>query len=271
MGSALSIRARSLLNTCSEIGQRLLPQQCLLCTAPAGARLLCGACHRELPWLTSARCPQCALPTPHGAVCGECLREPPHFDGVAAAFVYTWPLAALIQHYKYAGNLALARLLAQAVGESLQTRVDPAVGGAPEANPGPATGAMQSYARDQPGRRADVIIPLPLSPQRLRSRGFNQALEIARLLGKSTGVPVAAHACRRVRDTTPQAALPWKERARNIRGAFVCDADLTGLRVAIVDDVMTTGATLNEIARNVRKAGAAQVYGWVAARTLKHE
>lgn len=215
----------------------MLPQQCLLCAAPAVARALCADCYTRLPWLTAARCPQCALPTHDGRVCGACLAHPPRFDGVTAAFAYAWPLAPLIHHYKYAGNLALASVLAQALAARL-------AGG------------------------ADLVIPMPLAPARLRSRGFNQALEIARVVSRVTGVPLAAHACRRVRDSTPQAALPWKERAKNIRGAFVCDADLSGMRVAVIDDVMTTGATLNELARNLRQAGAIEIQGWVVARTL---
>ena len=231
---------RAFLNTWLTLGQRLLPQQCILCTARADSDTVCTDCYRQLPWLAALRCAQCALPTPDGKVCGACLSEPPRYASITAPFVYAWPLAPLIQHYKYAGNLALARLLARAIADRLD-------------------------------RSADLIIPLPLAPQRLRERGFNQALEIARLLSGSTGVPLAPHACRRVRDTMPQAALPWAERARNIRGAFVCDADLGGLRVAVVDDVMTTGATLNEIARNLLQAGAAEVQGWVVARTLKHD
>jgi predicted amidophosphoribosyltransferase len=109
---------------------------------------------------------------------------------------------------------------------------------------------------------------MPLAAGRLRERGFNQAQELARLAGRRLGVRVFAHACRKVADTAPQAALPWKERARNVRGAFVCDADLTGLSVAVVDDVITTGATLNELARNLKRAGAVQVSGWAVARTL---
>ncbi len=240
MRRALSNLAHAFLNTCLTFGQSLLPQQCILCTAPAGPNVVCAECYRELPWLTTMRCPQCALPTLDGKVCGACLSEPPRYDSITCAFVYAWPLAPLVQHYKYAGNLALARLLARAIADRLD-------------------------------RSADVIIPLPLAPRRLRERGFNQALEIARLLSGSTGIPLAPHACRRVRDSTPQAALPWAERARNIRGAFVCDADLAGMRVAVVDDVMTTGATLNEIARNLLQAGAAEVQGWVVARTLKHD
>jgi len=201
------------------------------------ANTLCTACYAHLPWLTGPCCPQCALPTADGGICGACLSHPPRFDRVTAAFAYAWPLAPLIHHYKYAGNLALATLLAQALGARL--------------------------AGD-----ADFIIPMPLAPQRLRSRGFNQALEIARVVSRMTGVPLAPAACRRVRDTAPQASLPWQARARNIRNAFVCDADLSGLRVAVIDDVMTTGATLDELARNLRQAGALEVHGWMVARTL---
>ncbi len=228
---------RSFLNNCLVFGQNTLPQRCLLCTAPATAKPVCDACYADLPWLTTTRCPQCALPTSDGGVCGACLSQPPRFDRVSAAFAYAWPLAPLIHHYKYAGNLALAQLLALALCARL------AGGG-------------------------DLIIPVPLAPQRLRSRGFNQALEIARVASRVTGVPLVANACRRVRDGAPQASLQWQARAQNIRGAFVCDADLRGKRVAVIDDVMTTGATLNELARNLRKAGAIEVQGWMVARTL---
>jgi ComF family protein len=191
-----------------------------------------------LPWLPAQHCPQCAIPTTGGHVCGACLSKPPRFDAVSAAFVYDWPLAPLIQQYKYAGNLALAQLFAHA----LETKI---------------TGAV------------DLIIPMPLGPARLSERGFNQALEIARIVGRMRKIDVSPTACRRVRESAPQATLPWKERARNIRGAFVCDTDLRGTRVAIIDDVLTTGATLNELARNLRKAGAIGIQGWVVARTVK--
>ena len=173
-------------------------------------------------------------------MCGRCLTHPPVFAHTTAAFAYEWPVAELIHQYKYAGNLALARLL----GQSVATRLTHA---------------------------ADLIVPMPLAPRRLRERSFNQALEIARVIRQITGVPLAANACRRVRDTAPQASLPWKARAKNIRGAFVCDADVRGMRVAVIDDVMTTGATLNELARNLLKAGALEVQGWMVARTLKQE
>jgi ComF family protein len=225
------------LNSCAQFVQFAMPQQCLLCAAPSAARAVCADCYAHLPWLTANRCPQCARPLPAARTCGACLAHPPRYARVDAAFVYAWPLAQLIHHYKYAGNLALARLL----GSALAARTT---------------------------LNADVIVPMPLAPARLRGRGFNQALEIARVVSRLSGTPLEPRACRRVADGVAQAALPWKERARNIRGAFVCDADMRGARVAVIDDVMTTGATLNELARNLRAAGAAEVQGWMVARTL---
>jgi predicted amidophosphoribosyltransferase len=110
---------------------------------------------------------------------------------------------------------------------------------------------------------------MPLSDVRLRERGFNQACEVARAAARASGLRLYTDACRKVIDTPPQAGLAWKARAQNVRRAFVCDADLSGRRVAIVDDVMTTGATMNALARSVKRAGAAYVCGWVVARTLK--
>lgn len=230
----------SFLNSCANLARAALPQHCLLCAAPAHARALCAACYAQLPWLPVLHCPQCAIPTSSGNLCGGCLSHSPRFDAVSAPFIYAWPLAPLIHHYKYAGNLVLAQLL----GAALAAHTN---------------------------RVVDCIIPMPLSPARLRERGFNQAQEIARVVSRATGIKLAAEACRRVRDSAPQATLPWKERARNIRGAFVCDADLSGMRVAVIDDVLTTGATLNELARNLRKAGAIEIQGWVVARTLKQD
>jgi ComF family protein len=236
----LSNWRRLLLNNCPRFAHAALPQHCLLCGAPAAAQPLCHPCYARLPWLPDARCPQCALPTLAGDVCGACLSHPPRFDAVTAAFAYDWPLSALIHHYKYAGNLVLARLLADA----LMTRI---------------------------ASRCDLMLPMPLAAQRLRERGFNQALEMARIISRATGIALHVDACRRVRDSAPQAALPWHERAKNIRGAFVCDADFSGKRVAVIDDVLTTGATLDELARNLRAAGAIHVEGWVVARTLKQD
>jgi ComF family protein len=178
------------------------------------------------------------MPLTSGEICGACLERPPAFDRVSASYAYAFPLDALIQAYKYGRDLSLAPLLA-------------------------------SHLPRQAGRTVDALIPMPLGAARLRERGFNQAHELAKRLGRVLGLPVLALACRKVADTPPQAGLRWSERARNVRGAFVCDADLSGLRVAVVDDVLTTGATLNEIAKNIKRAGALEVQGWVLARTLR--
>ena len=227
------------LNQCLNFGRRLLPQACQLCGAECSNGPLCAPCTDDLPWLPHSRCSVCAVPLTSGEICGACLDQPPRFDRVEAVFSYRFPVDALIHAYKYGGRLALARPLGVVLS--------------------------QHVARD-----VDVIVPMPLARGRLAERGFNQALEIARVAASITGIDILPAACRKVADTPPQAALPWKDRPKNVRRAFVCDADLEGKRVAVVDDVLTTGATLNEIARVLRKAGAASVRGWVVARTLPY-
>lgn len=228
------------INQCLNFVHSMLPQQCLLCTAESAQRPVCNACYAHLPALPPLRCLQCATPTPHGDICGACLADPPAFNTISAAYRYAWPLASLIQQFKYSGNLALTRVLADSIVSADRAPVD-------------------------------LLVPMPLGPARLRERGFNQALELTRIISAETNLPIGVDACRRVDDRPPQASLPWRERAKNIRGAFIYNADLCGKRIAVVDDVMTTGATLHEIARTLRKAGAVEVHGWVVARTLKKD
>ena len=235
----LSISPRAFVDIGTRIGQTLLAQDCLLCQGASGGRLLCEACARELPSITSA-CLRCAAAGSNNAECGACIAHPPHFDASRAAFVYAHPVDALIQAFKYGGQLALAGWFAQ----ELQRRIGGAAG-------------------------VDLILPLPLHPARLAERGFNQAAEIAKILSRLYGIATDARCARRVRNTAPQTALPWRERATNMRRAFACDADLTGMRVAVVDDVMTTGATLDEFARTLKDCGAARVENWVVARTAR--
>lgn len=115
--------------------------------------------------------------------------------------------------------------------------------------------------------KPDLLLPMPLHPGRLKERGFNQSLEIAKPISRWLDIPLAADACQRTRDTPTQTGLKWKERRRNVRGAFACDLDLSGKKIAILDDVMTTGATLNEISRVLKACGASEVSAWVVART----
>ena len=228
----------AILNQCAKVGRSWLPSSCVLCGAGTMGGRLCAGCDAQLPRLSSGRCAVCALPLAGTAVCGACLDHPPSYDTVSAEYAYAFPIDALIHAYKYGGDLSLAPLLAAALVRNARAAVD-------------------------------AIIPMPLAPARLRERGFNQAHELARHVGRALRLPIIANGCRKVTETPPQAALPWKERARNVRGAFVCDVDLAGQRVAVVDDVMTTGATLNELARNLKRAGAVHVSGWVIARTLR--
>ncbi|MFT3849251.1 MAG: ComF family protein [Propionivibrio sp.] len=216
----------------------LLAQDCLLCGATSERDILCHACAAELPRLPQERCPRCALPTPNGETCGRCLTDPPHYDATQSAFAYDFPLDKLVQSFKYGHRLALAGYLGQHLA---------VIAG---------------------GIEADLIIPLPLHPARLRERGFNQALELARPVGRATRLPIDASSCQRTLRTPAQAELPWRERVKNIRGAFHCVSDLSGKRVLLIDDVMTTGASINECARTLKLHGAASVTALVVARAL---
>lgn len=214
----------------------LFEQDCLLCGGVSTGDLLCPACAADLPRMPRTVCPRCARPMPDDVVCGRCLRKPPHFDAARALFRYEFPLDKLVQSYKYAHRLALGSYFGRQL--AALERLD-----------------------------ADLIIPLPLHPERLRERGFNQALELARPLSKAWQLPIDATICSRTRNTTAQAHLPWRQRVKNVHGAFHCGGDLGGQRILLVDDVMTTGASLNECARTLKLHGAAQVTVLIVART----
>lgn len=227
------------MNICAKIKQFLPAQPCALCGGMSHDGLWCAACDSALPYLAEKHCPICALPVSGGEICGQCLKHKPLFTSTTAVFGYSFPLDKLIQSMKYGGQLALANAFA----EKLAQRIDR-------------------------NKLPDCIIPMPLHPARLRERGFNQSQLLAAGIARELDVDLLPEACRRVRDTPPQTALPWKERKKNVRDAFCCDADLTGKRVALVDDVMTTGASLNALAKNVKKCGAAEINVWVVARTV---
>ena len=179
------------------------------------------------------------MPITTAGLCGQCLKTPPHFDATLAALRYAFPADQLILGLKYGARLPLAVLLGDLLGKRLSLR---------SATP-------------------DLMIPMPLHRARLSERGFNQALEISRRLVRISGVPVRTEGILRVRDTARQADLHATQRLANVRGAFDCDVNLSGMTVAIVDDVMTTGASLNELARVLKRAGATRVENWVVART----
>lgn len=209
---------------------------CFLCRGAADG-VLCAACDADLPRLTGPACPRCALASPEGALCGRCLSRPPSYDATRAALAYAFPADVLIQALKFRGELALAPFLGDLLSRCI------------------ADG------------KVDCIVPVPLSAARLRERGYNQALEIARGIAAATGTKLAPELCERSRDTAVQMDLPLEDREKNVRGAFHCPGLVAGATIAVLDDVMTTGATLDEVAAALKRAGAARVVNWVVART----
>ena len=222
------------------IVQILGQKNCVLCDIPT-KKDLCEPCYNHLPQLPLNQCPICLWPVPTAEICGACLAEPPAFTRTIAALRYTFPVDAMIRALKYETDLAIAPILAN----FFITR-------------------FKATEKIIP----DVIIPMPLHPIRLRERGFNQAMEISRYISKHMGITLLPDSCQRIKHTPPQTGLAWKDRQKNIRKAFSCKIELSGKHVALVDDVMTTGATLNELAKILRKQGAAEISNWVIARTL---
>ncbi len=225
-----------------QTAQIVLPQDCLLCAARADTQPVCDACERALPYHDAPACPQCAHATAGSRVCGECLSYPPSFDATIAAFDYRFPVDVLVHQIKYQHNLALVDFVASGLWRKLR-------------------------GVDKPDR----LFAMPLHHTRLQERGFNQSVEIAKSLARHWHLPLQLDGYQRTRDTKEQASLKWKERHANVRGAFACDLELRGQHIAVVDDVMTTGATLNEFAVMLKKSGAEKVSAYVVARTLKRE
>ena len=219
------------------------PSQCEACRS-WGAGPLCTDCTRRFA-LPVPRCPRCALPVAGGATpCGGCLREPPPFGRTHCIADYGFPWDRLIADCKFNGRPELAELLAEHLAN-----------------------ALRHAAADRP----DLIVPVPLSPARLAERGYNQAWEIARRLARGAGVPARADVLGRALHTPHQADLNRAQRMLNLRGAFTVPPRqrpvVAGRRVALVDDVLTTGATAREAAHALLRAGAAAVDVWVVART----
>lgn len=251
------------------LGRALLPPRCLVCEAPgAGDRDLCADCLEALPW-NGVACHRCGLPlaaaeprdalrslpgttarargtlpstlgSPAGTACGRCLRRPPPLDATVAVLAYRFPVDRLVPRFKFHGDLAAGRLLVGLMAEALADRPS--------------------------GVSVQALVPVPLHPARLRQRGYDQALELARPLSQALQLPLCADGLRRVRATQAQTTLDAANRRRNVRGAFLARAGPWPASVALLDDVMTTGATLAECARALKQAGVAHVEAWVLAR-----
>lgn len=224
-------------------------QMCLICDEAAhGADPVCNVCETELPWLLD-QCEVCALPLPmDGLICGQCQKNPPAYKQVIAPWTYSFPIDSLISRFKHQARWPYGQLLARLLAQQLQHRFD---------------------ADDLP--RPDCLLPVPMARKRLRQRGYNQALMLARWLSADLHLAHDAHLLLRPHETQAQQALDAKSRKRNLLRAFALapDAQVQGRHLALVDDVLTTGATAHSLAKLLMEAGARQVDVYCLARTPK--
>ena len=223
-------------------GELLYPGACLLCGASGDSRRdLCQACYSDLP-INAPACGRCGLPLESqpefDTQCGRCQRTPPPFETALIPYLYRPPVDDLIRSLKFEHGFSEGRLLGMLLASVLAPPVFP-----------------------------DAIVPIPLHSRRLRERGFNQSFEIARPVGRALGIPVLSNVIRRVQPTAPQTGFDAEKRKRNVRDAFTVDALHLPPRIALLDDVVTTGATVGEAARALRRAGAREISIWAVART----
>jgi len=224
--------------------------RCALCQRCTRSQLdICQYCIARLP-LSLSTCVTCALPLPVALKanlrqCGRCLRHPPPVDATVSVCRYAYPADALVLGLKFRAELKYGRIIGELLASTLQQRCT-------------ATGGPSS---------TDLLVPVPLSRWRFATRGYNQSQEIARTLSRVLSIPCRPDVLRRCRHSQPQAGLRGDSRQQNVRGAFF-SSNVAGQRVAIVDDVMTTGSTAFAAARALRQAGARSVVVWVFARAV---
>lgn len=235
---------RSLLAALKDL---VFPPSCLGCERPLDSSrppLLCSGCRAELAWIRSPRCSCCGLPFVVGAdhLCGDCLAGHFAFDLCRSLWRYQPPVSALIRALKFKGQLTGIASLAQLAAES------------------------ESLGLGEP----DLVVPVPLWRDRLRGRGFNQALVLARGCFPAWRERIRVQVLVRNRPTPPQSSLSGEQRRQNLRRAFSLanPSAVAGRRILLVDDVFTTGSTLNECSRALRAAGVARIEAFTLARSL---
>ncbi len=229
------------------LAYRLLPPRCVVCALnpAAPATLICASCEADF-FAVTARCERCAIVLPAvdaGAprICGRCLADGPHYDATTAVADYLSPVDGMITALKFTARLDLAGFFGRMLAKRVST--------------------LESALRDA------IVVPVPLAFERARQRGFNQSHQIARAFAAAADCRLVADRLLRVRHAPPQQSLALKERRRNVRGAFSVEGDLAGCHILVIDDVMTTGSTLEEVARVLKGAGAARVHNLIVART----
>lgn len=234
----------------ADLVNRLLPTTCILCGCGLRGELLCSGCELDLPHLTKAGrlCRQCSIPlSSEDDFCGHCLHKPPAFSHSVIPFSYQHPLDFLIHSFKYRRQLACGNALAQALAAYIQHHYEESCQPWPE-----------------------LIIPVPLHWTRRWQRGFNQADIIGFALAQRLELPIQAHLCRRRQRTPHQKGLSRAERQQNLRRAFELKSgveQIQGKCVALLDDVVTTTATVREVSELLIKSGAREVHVWALART----
>ncbi|MEZ5528740.1 MAG: ComF family protein [Porticoccaceae bacterium] len=239
----LEVFAKEWRRHLNNLGYRLFPGHCLLCNRPSGRKLdLCADCETDLPFNKPA-CQRCALPLPtvalDNALCGRCQASPPAFQCAVVPLLYEFPVDRLVNAFKHRGAFSRGALMAEILLRELRGR------------------------NEQP----QLIAPVPLHWRRQFQRGFNQAGWLARYLGRQLDIPVEQGLFSRLRHTDHQQGQSRKQRLANLKGAFSLNKVVTGKTIALVDDVMTTGSTLQSLAKLLNGAGASAVEVWCLVRT----
>ncbi len=224
-----------------KIFSTIFPLKCYLCAKPFPAGLgLCASCQKNLPWNRTV-CSVCALPLPANGQCGPCLTNPPLFQRCISPFLYQEPISSMIIKLKFSQNLVCGRILGQLLADFIQKRSN---------------------------HRPECIIPVPLHTKRICQRGFNQAVEIARPVSKTLGIPLIYNSCYRKKNTSPQSQLSAQARRSNISGAFKMKKANPFQHVAILDDVVTTGQTVQALSELLVEHGAKNIEVWCCARAV---
>lgn len=224
-----------------ELYRKVFPIPCLLCGLAAEQDPLCSACIADLARLGPA-CERCALPLETSSICGQCLRNPPPQQKSFSLLHYEGGVRHCITGLKFHQQLAFANLFARLMSRPLLQR----------------------------DSLPDCLIPIPLHPLRLRQRGFNQSLEVARQLSRTLAVDCRPGLLKRVKATRAQSELKFKQRKANLRGAFQCSSNTLPEHIALIDDVMTSGHTSAEAAKTLLNHGAKTVEVWTIARVIRH-
>jgi ComF family protein len=221
-----------------DVRQRIFTGTCFYCLAKTN-QVWCIECEKDFIRETS-RCSVCAKNSVSSSVCGSCLYQAPYYSSTEVLFNYEYPTTELIKAFKYNKKPELAKVFAE---------------------------QLSRIIRKKNVLLPQTIVPVPLHKKRQRDRGYNQSLEIAKEISKQLCVKLNPHLCNRTTNTDPQSSLPMKTRKKNVKGAFSLGYGQVPKHIAIIDDVITTGSTINELAALLKKAGCQRIDVWAIAKT----